>query len=245
MKNNSHLDLKHGKNSNLLDIQTELITLLKNFTIICSEKNIKPIIMHGSLIGWYFNRKILPWDNDIDIVLMGKSIENLKKINNFENDNFIIKVNPNSQNRNIDKNNKIDARIISKKNGAFIDITFLYQSLDENFKKNILRYLNIIYNTNNPYMKANYENKFKYLVRSINTSEDPNISNYVNCKSPHYYNIKHILPLKEEKFEGYSIFVPNNTEECLYQEYGNDVFKPQFKNWRYNNETQIWKKYGY
>ena len=170
---------------------------------------------------------------------------NNKCFSNCTDENFIIKVNPNSENRKHDKNNKIDARVISKKNGAFIDITFLYQSLDENFKQNILRYLNIIYNTNNPYMKANYENKFKYLVRSINTSEDPNISNYVNCKSPHYYNIKHILPLKKEKFEDCDIFVPNNINECLYQEYGNEVFKPKYQNWFYDKQQEIWKRYSY
>ena len=42
------------------------------------------------LIGWYFNRRILPWDNDIDIVLTGKSIENFKKLDNFETDEIII-----------------------------------------------------------------------------------------------------------------------------------------------------------
>jgi phosphorylcholine metabolism protein LicD len=239
--NNSHLDSKYGKNQNLQEIHRELKKLLKQFTYICSEKEIKPIIMHGSLIGWYFNRRILPWDNDIDIVLTGKSIENLKKLDNFETEKIIIKVNPNSVDRNNDKNNKIDARVISKENGVFIDITFLYQSLDNNFKTNIIRYLSTIQNTTNPYMRANYENKLKYIVKSINRSEPIESSGYVNCKSPHYYNIKHILPLKKEKFEDCDIFLPSNIQECLHQEYGPDVFKPKFKNWVYDNKQEIWR----
>ena len=83
--------------------------------------------MHGSLIGWHFNKKILNWDDDIDLCISDQvSINNFLKLNRYETKDFIIKINPNYKNRNInDKQNKIDARIISKKNGVFIDITFL------------------------------------------------------------------------------------------------------------------------
>ena len=44
----------------------------------------------------------------------------------METENYIIKINPNFINRNpADRDNVIDARIISKKYGCFIDITFL------------------------------------------------------------------------------------------------------------------------
>ena len=244
-QNNSHLDLKYGKKTTLQEIHSELKKILKYFTVICNEKKIKPIIMHGSLIGWYFNRKILPWDNDIDIVLIGKSIDNFKKLDNFENEDIIIKINPNSEDRKLDRNNKIDGRIISKKNGSFIDVTFLYQSLDEHFKNNIFRYLKISQESPNPYMRANYENKLKYMVKSINNGEGYNNTLFVNCKSPHYYNVKHILPLKKEKFEDCDIFVPNNINECLYQEYGNEVFKPKYQNWFYDKQQEVWRRYGY
>lgn len=80
--------------------------------------------MHGSLIGLYFNNYILPWD-DIDIILVGDSINNLK---NYENLHYLIEVNPYSKNRSKkDINNIIDARVINKNSGVFIDITFFYE----------------------------------------------------------------------------------------------------------------------
>ena len=125
-----HLDLQYGKKKlNKNDIHKELKFLLKESTQLFEKNNIKAIIMHGSLIGWYFNKKILNWDDDIDISIADeKSIKNLLKLDRYQTKDFIIKINPNYKNRNInDRRNVIDARIISKRNGVFIDITFLSQ----------------------------------------------------------------------------------------------------------------------
>jgi phosphorylcholine metabolism protein LicD len=118
--------------------------MLKVFINICEFNNIKPVLAHGGLIGHYFNNKMLPWDDDIDLVLIGKSINNflrldLKKINS--NKHFFLEINPNSLNRNInDRVNIIDARFISKKYGFFIDITFLTENkgLTKKQGKNII-----------------------------------------------------------------------------------------------------------
>ena len=78
--------------------------------------------MYGGLIGYYFNGKLLPWDDDIDMILIGNCVN---KIKNYQGKKYIIEVNPNN---NIysekDWRNKISARVISKLNGIFIDITF-------------------------------------------------------------------------------------------------------------------------
>lgn len=125
MKTNNHLDIRYGvlKKKN---IRSDLIDTLVFFTKYCKEKKIKPIIMHGSLIGLHFNNDILPWDDDIDIILTGNCINNLQ---NYEDSKFLIEVNPYSKDRSKDdKNNIIDARIINKTSGVFIDITFFYES---------------------------------------------------------------------------------------------------------------------
>jgi phosphorylcholine metabolism protein LicD len=64
-----HLDSRYGvRNLRLEDIHSTLKYLLKVFSEYCKENDIKPVIMHGTLIGYYFNKKILPWDDDIDII---------------------------------------------------------------------------------------------------------------------------------------------------------------------------------
>ena len=128
--NNPHLDYRYSKsNITLSEIHETLIFLLDNFSKYCEKNYIKPIIMHGSLIGYYFNQKILPWDDDIDIILDENSVKNLVNSEHNINDDILIEINKNYKNRSkLDFNNRIDARIISKINGVFIDITFFYSN---------------------------------------------------------------------------------------------------------------------
>ena len=195
LHNNSHLDLYYGKKSNKNLIRSELKKIYNEFYDLCEKNNILFILMHGSLIGWYFGKKMLPWDDDIDICIFGNNIDKLIKLNRYETDNLILLINPNFINRSLsDKHNVIDARVISKKNGVFIDITFLYES------------------------------KNKYIL---------------NCKSPHYYNINDLFPLKKTTFENIITYIPNNYKKCLLQEYGPKVLYPIYRNWIFYNG---WKK---
>ena len=193
LPNNNHLDLYYGKIVSKNTVRSELKKLYNEFYILCEKNNILFILMHGSLIGWYFGKKMLPWDDDIDICIFGNNINKLIKLNKYETEDLILLINPNFLNRNPnDIHNKIDARIISKKIGVFIDITFLYKS-----------------NNNN---------------------------NIFNCKSPHFYNIKDLIPLKKTTFEDTVAFIPNNYKKCLIQEYGKKVLLPYYKKWIYKNK---------
>lgn len=195
MKNNAHYDLQYGKIVNNDILLLTLKFLLEELSKICDKNDIKIIIMHGSLIGWYFNKSILPFDNDIDVCILQEDILKFIKLDGIETNDYIIKINPNFINRNKnDRDNVIDARIISKNCGLFIDITFL----------------------------TNIEN-----------------NNYYNCKSPHYYLKNYILPLKKDKFEDCNIYIPNKYKFCLFQEYGEKVLLPKYKNWIFKNNKWI------
>jgi len=81
-------------------------------------------IVHGSLIGYYFNKMLLPWDEDIDIQM---SVQDLYALNRFNRTviagSYMIDVNPNIVYRNFMEMNVIDARVIDMKSGVFVDIT--------------------------------------------------------------------------------------------------------------------------
>lgn len=128
---NAHLDVRFGKKISQEETRLELFRLLTVFAELCREHSIEPVLFHGGLIGYYFNGKLLPWDLDLDVVLIDESISNINALHGYENSSVLIEVNPNSINRDPkDWTNVIDARVISKNNGVFIDITFLTPSPD-------------------------------------------------------------------------------------------------------------------
>jgi hypothetical protein len=141
-----HIDLEYGKihNNQILRLEPELIGALNALVLIAQRKDVKITIMYGSLIGYYFGKKILPWDDDIDVIVVGeRSILSLASLDGWESEDFVFKVNPNFKNKSTkDHWNKIDARMISKFNGVFIDVTFFWQSGDTHFAKDGNRYLN-------------------------------------------------------------------------------------------------------
>ena len=57
----------------------------------------------------------------------------------------------------------------------------------------------------------------------------------INCFSPHYYPITDIYPLKQTTFENINVYIPNNVENTLISEYGNNVLKPYYKQYVYKD----------
>lgn len=90
-------------------------------------------IAHGTLLGWWWNSQILPWDWDIDVQVTGKSLEYLGEFFNFTTHTYnsggverryFLDVNPYHVERTRGNgDNIIDARWIDIATGLFIDIT--------------------------------------------------------------------------------------------------------------------------
>jgi hypothetical protein len=141
-----HLDFEYGNIDRLDSLESELTGALNALVFIAKRKHVKITLMYGSLIGYYFGGRILPWDDDIDVVVVGEEeILALVSLNGWESKDFVFRVNPKYSNKTTnDRWNKIDARMISKYNGVFIDVTFLWKSKsgDTHFAKDGNRYTN-------------------------------------------------------------------------------------------------------
>ncbi|KAI1918317.1 mannosyltransferase [Ophidiomyces ophidiicola] len=100
------------------------------------ENKLDTWIAHGTLLGWWWNEKILPWDWDIDAQVTGMTLEYMSR--NFNRTiytyspnektirKYLLDVNPRSEERGYgDGLNIIDARWIDVRNGLYIDITAL------------------------------------------------------------------------------------------------------------------------
>lgn len=106
--------------------------LFREFSQVMSGNGIPFFLMHGTLLGWYWNRGILPWDSDIDVGVAAASLALLDELApRLGHPRCVLEVNPHyvdrrSLNRSPAEDrepNRIDARFIDRETGLFIDIT--------------------------------------------------------------------------------------------------------------------------
>ncbi len=112
-----------------------LTALMQTFLATMADIGAETWIMHGTLLGWWWNQKILPWDSDIDVQVSESTIAFLAKYYNMTEYHFrlpginygrtyLLEINPHYTIRGVeDKLNVIDARWIDTETGLFIDIS--------------------------------------------------------------------------------------------------------------------------
>lgn len=201
---------EHHRSSLILLAQTCLTTL--------NDIGVETWIMHGSLLGWYWNRRILPWDSDIDLQISEKSIDHLAQYYNMSTHrfrvgkstlrrNYLLEINPHYTNvSTADKVNMIDARWIDTDTGLFLDLTTLRRNA---------------------------------------TAEEMGFEGAMMCKDGHHYQYDDIFPLRETTFEGVPAKVPFAYSDILVEEYkGASLSTTVFEGHFWNETAQEWMPYS-
>ena len=114
---------------------SHLTALTLTFLATMADVGVEAWIMHGTLLGWWRNQKILPWDSDLDVQVSERTIHFLAKYYNMteyhfrlpdiqNGGTFLLEINPHYNIRGVkDKLNVIDARWIDTDSGLFLDLT--------------------------------------------------------------------------------------------------------------------------
>ncbi|CZT08770.1 related to mannosylphosphorylation protein MNN4 [Rhynchosporium agropyri] len=189
-----HYDIRYfnGKPVSYEERGETLYHLIRSYLSVFRERNIETWIAHGTLLGWWWNGKIMPWDWDLDTQVSGSTLAWLGQNMNMTMHNFtmsepdgtpmfreyLLDVNPYSAERvRGDGQNVIDARWIDVRNGLFIDITGLSET---------------------------------------NPSAQPGVW---SCKNYHRYRTRDLYPLRETVYEGVPALVPYSFDRILTEEY--------------------------
>lgn len=189
-----HYDIRYfqGKPVTYEEKQDTLKHLIRSYLTIFRERNIETWIAHGTLLGWWWNGKIMPWDWDLDTQVSSATLAWLGENMNMTTHNYtgraedgssftrqyLLDVNPwNWERVRGDGMNVIDARWIDLRNGLFIDITGLAE---------------------------------------VNPSTQPGVW---SCKNYHRYRTRDLYPLRETEFEGVPALVPYSFDKVLTDEY--------------------------
>ena len=196
-----------------------LTALMQTYLALMDDIGAETWLMHGSLLGWYWQRSVLPWDSDVDVMMSEHSMRHLANYYNMtvhtfpastqsthsserRSRDYLLEVNPHYTNGSLDTVNKIDARWIDTDTGLFIDITTLRRNM---------------------------------------TAQALGIDGAMIVKDKHHYNYDDIFPLRHSIFEGHRVNVPFAYAELLTEEYGekalSDVY---FQNHRFDPQKQEW-----
>lgn len=107
--------------------------MVRAYLEIFHSLHVETWIAHGTLLGWWWNEEILPWDWDLDAQVSGQTLAYLEEFLNQTKHTYthgdiqreyLLDVNEHYTERTRgDGENIIDARWIDMKNGLFIDIT--------------------------------------------------------------------------------------------------------------------------
>jgi hypothetical protein len=156
-----------------------LSNLVQTYLATLADIGVETWLMHGTLLGWWWNRKVLPWDSDVDVQVSESSLHFMASYYNMsifhyrtpripEGRDYMLEINPYYVNREqTDRLNVIDARWVDTTSGLFIDIT-------------TARY--------------NYTH--------------PAGEGMLSCKDGHEYRDTYIFPLRDTYFEGVPAKIP-------------------------------------
>jgi len=109
--------------------RSNLTLLMQSYLFSMADLGAETWIIHGTLLGWFWNRKIMPWDTDIDVQMTINTIHFLANyynmtIHTYRKRQYMLEINPGYMDGSYDDRlNVIDGRWIDTHTGLFIDIT--------------------------------------------------------------------------------------------------------------------------
>ncbi|KAJ6262197.1 hypothetical protein Dda_3002 [Drechslerella dactyloides] len=106
------------------------------------KQNVETWLAHGTLLGWWWNAEILPWDTDLDVQISEATLKNLAENHNMtrwtydfedgDHKEYLLDINSYWTDRlRSSTSNLIDGRWVDTSTGLFIDITGLSETHPE------------------------------------------------------------------------------------------------------------------
>ncbi|KAK3304601.1 LicD family-domain-containing protein [Chaetomium strumarium] len=204
--------------------------LIRSYLSVFASRGLETWLAHGTLLGWWWNGRVMPWDWDVDAQVSGETMrllaegglggrynqtvyewvvveeggegERERGKGKRRSRSYLLDVNPFST--RVDRGNGmnvIDARWIDTETGMFVDITALMER---------------------------------------DPAGEPGV---VSCKNHHVYKREELYPLRETEFEGVTALVPWDFEGILVEEYGaKSLVVTEWEGHRWDSEQQEWVK---
>ncbi|KAK4252015.1 LicD family-domain-containing protein [Corynascus novoguineensis] len=231
--------LKGGGNND----RTVLTHLIRAYLQTFARLRLETWLAHGTLLGWWWNGGIMPWDLDVDAQVTGATLALLADRHNgslheyeYDDDSdessaavgnkrpnnkkkkkrvYLLDVNPFAT-AHLDRGsgaNVIDARWVDVDTGMYVDLTALADR--------------------RPSWELEWEGGHPPTAAAV----------MLSCKNGHSYRLAELFPLRETEFEGVPALVPWAYERVLIAEYGAEsLILTEWEGHRWDSELREWIK---
>lgn len=195
-----------------------LSNLFKSYALTMRDLGVTTWLAQGTLLSWHWNKRVFPWESDIDMHITLPELSLLASYYNMtvfqfrfsdtperEINEYILDINPNFPERIVGRldNNRVDARWVDMSNGAYIDITALHL----------------------------LDSKAREKGRRI----------FWQSKDGHVYDDADVYPLQQTVFEGLEAFVPAEAEKLSAKEYGDTALTQDiFRGYKFDYQERQW-----
>lgn len=226
----------YNSSDSLLPLLHGLLLAWLRFT---SANDLTTWIAHGSLLSWYWDGMVFPWDSDIDVQMPVADIHKLAM--NF-NQTVVVDFGPDSHNevrygryfidcgtwishRQIENGlNFIDARFVDLDLGLYIDVTGLSISntmapprYDKLLPGNLKRQKQFLRENE---LGPNPPQGSVVRVPDEREVERNSMLSLFNCRNNHFLTLSELSPLRLTYMEGVPAYIPNDFGNILQTEYG-------------------------
>ncbi|KAF1816504.1 hypothetical protein P152DRAFT_126530 [Eremomyces bilateralis CBS 781.70] len=208
--------------------------LVKTYLRAMDDLGAETWIMHGTLLGWWWNGHIMPWDTDIDVQVSESGIEHLAGYYNMTVHQFQIPRAPWGE-----EGSSPDGTTLPHVSGGTVEVASglggglkVPDYKPEMMEEERVQHRRYLLEINPFYKNDSIADKWNVIDgRWIDMSTGlfidittlrTNISNpkIMYCKDKHRYLADDIFPLRDSKFEGEPAKIPFAYSQLLQEEYG-------------------------
>ncbi|KAH9862795.1 hypothetical protein J1614_010888 [Plenodomus biglobosus] len=235
-KFDAHYDGRFAATELPLETRTwHLRLLLKTYIETMERIGVRTWIMHGCLLGWFWNGKIMPWDNDVDVMVEERGMKELGSwwnmtVHHFSGRDLGLLDEPQEAQHDLVDDEALDKAQLLALEAAKMSRATLTQQVIKDGKKYLLE-------INPHYTNTSIADKYNHIdARWIDTSTGLYIDITALHSAPHHtaslppseiftkdnhaYTPSSLFPLRPTTFESIPVNVPYDYTAILAEEYG-------------------------
>jgi hypothetical protein len=221
--------------------------MLKSYINTMDRIGVRTWLMHGCLLGWWWNGHIMPWDTDVDVMVDEGGIGELggwwnMSVHHFSGQELGLKeqksVGPSGEDTDRVVKRLLHDEVAAKGKKYLLEVNPYYTNTSTRDRENVIdaRWIDT---ATGLFIDITTLHVQPILDSSSNPQDDDAIELYT--KDQHAYFSTQMFPLRLTTFESVPVHIPYDYEELLLDEYGpKSITRKLYKDFKFVEERHEW-----